>query len=120
MRSALTRSIPAVAIAALALAGSALAQPLRQSTAQVQINPGGAFDPAKPGFFALGPVAGQKPYLRELPGARAQASRSKRRTSRTYFAASTTSSWPTRSRPPGSTRWPRSSPTPAPGARRRR
>ncbi len=87
MRRALTRSLLAVAIAALAVAGSALAQPLRQTTAQVQINPGGAFDPAKPGFFALGPVAGQKPYLRELPGARAQANRSKRRTSRTYFAA---------------------------------
>ena len=87
MRRALTRSLLAVAVAALAVAGSALAQPLRQTTAQVQINPGGAFDPAKPGFFALGPVAGQKPYLRELPGARAQSNRAKRRTSRTYFAA---------------------------------
>ena len=53
---------------------------------QVQIAPGTAFDPAKPGFIGLGPTAGQKLFLRELPGARAQPGRTKRRTSRTYFA----------------------------------
>ena len=60
MRRALTRSLLAVAIAALAAGGTALAQSPRQTTAQVQISPGGAFDPAKPGFVALGPAPGQR------------------------------------------------------------
>ncbi len=87
MRRALTRTLPAVAVLATVAGGSALAQSPRQTTAQVQISPGGAFDPAKPGFAALGPTRGQRPYLRELRRARAQPNRTKRRKSRTYFAA---------------------------------
>lgn len=82
MRRALIRTLAPVTLAALAAGGTALAQ----TTAQTQIVPGGAFDAAKPGFAALGPGAGQRPYLRELGTARAQPNRTKRRTSRSYFA----------------------------------
>ena len=87
MRPALTRSLLAVAVAALAAGGTALAQGPAQTTAQVQISPGGPFDPAKPGFVGLNPSPGQRSFLRDLPGAKAQPGRLKRRTSRTYFAA---------------------------------
>ncbi len=86
MRTALTRSLPAVAIAALAIGGTALAQTPRQTTAQGQIGPAGVLDAAKPGFNALGPVAAQKQNLRETSRARAQAGRTNRRTSLIYMA----------------------------------
>ena len=86
MRSALTRSTLAVCTALLALGGSALAQSPRQTTAQTEITGSGVFDPAKPGFNALGPVVGRKQNLREIGRARAQAGRTKRRVSLIYLA----------------------------------
>ncbi len=90
MRTALRRhpfrALLMVLAAALAAGGTALAQAPRQTTAQGEIAAAGAFDPAKPGFNALGPASARKQYLRELGKARAQRGRTKRRTSLVYLA----------------------------------
>ena len=86
MRTALTRSMLAVAVAGLAAGGTAIAQAPRQTTQQGEIVAAGPFNPAKPGFAVLGPAPARKQYLREIGRARAQAGRTKRRASLLYLA----------------------------------
>ena len=75
-----------VACAAV-VAGAALAQTMGRTTAQGTIAPGPPLDPAVPAFRTLtagGPPAAR--IVRELPRAKAQAGRSRRRRSLAYFA----------------------------------
>ena len=81
---------PAVLLAlacAMLTAGGAFAQTLGRTTARTTIVPGPPLDPAKSGFVTLtagGPAATR--VLRELPRAKAQSRRERRRRSRAYFA----------------------------------
>ncbi|MGI8945675.1 MAG: hypothetical protein ACR2GL_05480 [Thermoleophilaceae bacterium] len=69
-----------------ALAGGAAAQTLGRTTAQGNVVPGPSLDPAKPGFLTLAPGPGSAQVLRELPRAKAQGRRERRRRSLAYFA----------------------------------
>lgn len=86
MRLLTAVAILAVACSALA-AGGASGQVLGRTTAQSAIVPGPPLDLAKPSFVTLtagGPLAARA--LRELPRAKAQRGRERRRRSRAYFA----------------------------------
>jgi 3',5'-cyclic AMP phosphodiesterase CpdA len=91
-RSTFTRRVLApillVAIACAAVAASAaFGQTLGKTTAQTTLVPGPPLDPAKPSFVTLtgtGPPAVR--ILRQLPRAKAQSRRERRRRSLAYFA----------------------------------
>ena len=80
------RATVALAAALAAVAGGSAYAQLGQTTAQGTIAPVGPLDPSKPGFQALGPGAPDGRTVRELPKAKAQVNRSKRRASLAYFA----------------------------------
>jgi len=76
----------AVALCLAAAAPATATVASAQTTAQRTLVPGTDFDAAKPGFLRLTTGPRWPVAVRELPSARAQGGRSKRRISRTYFA----------------------------------
>ena len=86
-----TRRVLALAAAlscllAALLAASSFAQSLGRTTGGATIAPGPPLDPAKPTFTTLAPGPGQARIVRQLPRAKAQRKRERRRRSLAYFA----------------------------------
>jgi len=76
-----------LAVACAVAAGGAYAQTLGRTTGQSTLVPGPPLDPAKPSFVTLAAGgAAAKRVLRELPRAKAQRGRARRRSSLAYFA----------------------------------